>query len=185
MAYTGRAPSDAIIDSAAIADGGVATVDIADGAVTSPKIAAKGIQANNIADGIITSAQISAGGVAANAIATGAVTALKIANTIYTTNAYFSVPTGTTSDRPGSPVKGHFRYNGQTGSAEIYDGSAWGTVGGGATGGGSDDVFYENSANVTVNYTITSGKNAMSAGPITIDTGVAVTVPTGSVWTIV
>jgi len=36
-----------------------------------------------------------------------------------------------------------------------------------------------------VNYTITSGKNAMSAGPITIDTGVAVTVPTGSVWTIV
>ena len=46
-------------------------------------------------------------------------------------------------------------------------------------------VFYENDQAVTANYTITSGRNAMSAGPITINTGVTVTVPTGSVWTIV
>lgn len=46
-------------------------------------------------------------------------------------------------------------------------------------------VFYENSQTVTADYTITAGKNAMSAGPITINTGVTVTVPTGSVWTIV
>ena len=57
--------------------------------------------------------------------------------------------------------------------------------GGGATGGGSNEVFYENDTNVTVDYTITSGKNAMSAGPITVDTGVTVTVPTGSEWTVV
>ena len=56
---------------------------------------------------------------------------------------------------------------------------------GGATGGGSDDVFYENSTNVTTNYTITNGKNAMSAGPITIDSGVTVTVGDGEVWTVV
>ncbi len=48
-----------------------------------------------------------------------------------------------------------------------------------------DGVFYENNTNVTQDYTITSGKNAMSAGPITIDTGVTVTVPTGSEWTVV
>jgi hypothetical protein len=51
----------------------------------------------------------------------------------------------------------------------------------GATGG----VFYENSTTVTSDYTITTGSNAMSAGPITINTGVTVTVPTGSNWIIV
>jgi hypothetical protein len=45
-------------------------------------------------------------------------------------------------------------------------------------------VFYENDQNVTANYTITSGKNAMSTGPITIDSGVSVTVPSGSVWVV-
>lgn len=58
-------------------------------------------------------------------------------------------------------------------------------IGGGARGAGSDDVFYENSQTVTQSYTLTTGKNAMSAGPITIDTGVTVTIPTGSVWTII
>lgn len=57
--------------------------------------------------------------------------------------------------------------------------------GGGATGGGTDAVFYENSNVVTTSYTITSGKNAVSAGPITINSNVIVTIPTGSVWTIV
>lgn len=47
------------------------------------------------------------------------------------------------------------------------------------------NAFYENPTNIALSYTITSGKNAMSAGPITIDTGVTVTVPTGSTWTIV
>jgi len=56
---------------------------------------------------------------------------------------------------------------------------------GGATGGGTDDVFYENAQTVTENYTITTNKNAMTAGPVSIDSGVTVTVPSGSVWTVV
>lgn len=59
------------------------------------------------------------------------------------------------------------------------------TVGGGATGGGGDQIFYENDQTVTVNYTISSNKNAMSAGPITINSGIVVTIPAGSVWSIV
>lgn len=55
----------------------------------------------------------------------------------------------------------------------------------GATGGGSDKVFYENDQNVTADYTIPANKNAMSAGPITINTGVTVTVSTGATWTVV
>ena len=55
-------------------------------------------------------------------------------------------------------------------------------------GGGSvpiNDIFYENSANVTTSYTISTNKNALSAGPITIDSGVTVTIPSNSEWTIV
>ncbi len=56
---------------------------------------------------------------------------------------------------------------------------------GGATGGSSDEVFWENGQTVTANYTITNNKNAMSAGPITINNGVTVTIGDGETWTIV
>jgi hypothetical protein len=58
------------------------------------------------------------------------------------------------------------------------------TAGGGGGGGAIDGVFYENNANVAASYTISSGKNAMTTGPVTINTGVTVTVPTGSRWVI-
>jgi hypothetical protein len=56
---------------------------------------------------------------------------------------------------------------------------------GGATGAGTDRTFYENDQSVNTNYTITAGKNAMSAGPITINNGITVTVPDGGTWSIV
>jgi len=97
------------------------------------------------------------------------------------------VAAGTTAQRPGTPSNGMIRYNTTENQFEGYADGAWGEIGGagGATGGGTDDVFYENSTNVTTNYTITNGKNAMSAGPITIDSGVTVTVGDGEVWTVV
>lgn len=52
-------------------------------------------------------------------------------------------------------------------------------------GGSTDRVFWENDQVVTTDYTITSGKNAMSAGPITINSGITVTVGTGESWAIV
>jgi hypothetical protein len=76
------------------------------------------------------------------------------------------------------------RFNTTLTKPEVYSGTAWGSVGGGATGGGSDDIFIENGQTVTTNYTITTSKNAMSTGPITIDSGVSVTVPSGSVWVV-
>ena len=54
-----------------------------------------------------------------------------------------------------------------------------------AVGGGNDNIFHENGQAVTTDYTITSGNNAMSAGPIIIAAGVEVIVPSGSFWTIV
>jgi len=57
--------------------------------------------------------------------------------------------------------------------------------GGGAAGGGSDQIFFENDQTVTTNYTIPTGKNAGTFGPVSINSGITVTVPTGSVWTVV
>ena len=54
----------------------------------------------------------------------------------------------------------------------------------GAKGGGTDKIFWENDITVTTSYTISTNKNAVSAGPITIGTG-TVTVQDGSVWTVV
>jgi hypothetical protein len=55
----------------------------------------------------------------------------------------------------------------------------------GVTGGGTDKVFLLTDTVVTTNYTIPTGKNAMSVGPLTVNTGVNIEISTGSVWTIV
>ena len=65
------------------------------------------------------------------------------------------------------------------------NGMEWVESAAGATGGGTDKIFWENGQTVTSNYTITNGYNAMSAGPVTINNGVAVTIGTGENWTIV
>lgn len=77
---------------------------------------------------------------------------------------------GTTPQRPATPVAGMFRYNTTLGTFEGY-GTDWGPLGGGASGGGGNSVFYENDQTVTIEYSITAGKNAMSTGPITIAGG--------------
>ena len=67
------------------------------------------------------------------------------------------------------------------------DGSSLSNLPAGAPVGGAstNTVFFENDKAVAVNYQITSTKNAMSAGPIAINAGIAVTVPSGCAWTIV
>jgi len=96
----------------------------------------------------------------------------------------FTVPKGTTGERPVGISSGVIRYNTTTQQFEGYS-TSWGSLGGGAVGGGQDTVFFENSVNITQNYTITSGKNAMTAGPVTLSQNVVITVPSGSVWTVV
>ena len=95
------------------------------------------------------------------------------------------IATGTEAQRDGTPSAGYFRFNTDVDKFEGYNGTAWGSVGGGATGGGSDEVFIENGQTVTTNYTLTSGKNAISAGPITVNSGITVTIPSGQSWVIV
>ena len=74
------------------------------------------------------------------------------------------------------------------GSADEFlttDGSgnlSWGTSSSGATGGGTDAIFVENSQTVTTSYSITSNKNAHSVGPISINNNIVVTIPANSTW---
>ena len=104
---------------------------------------------------------------------------------IFGTTTAIELPDGTTGERPGTPVAGMIRYNTTLNQFEGYRSTFWGAIGGGATGGGADDIFYENGQTVTTNYTLTTGKNAMTAGPVSIDSGITVTVPSGQSWVIV
>ena len=93
------------------------------------------------------------------------------------------LPAGTTAQRDGSPSAGFIRFNSTDGSFEGYDGSAWGAIGGGASGGNGEATVFENEITISEDYTITSTYNGVSAGPLTV-TG-TITVPSGSTWVIV
>lgn len=100
------------------------------------------------------------------------------------TNGSAELPVGTTAQRDASPSAGLIRYNSTINQFEGY-GTAWGSIGAGATGGGSDTWALEHDNTITTSYAIGSGKNVISAGPITVNTNATITVPSGSTWTIV
>jgi hypothetical protein len=91
------------------------------------------------------------------------------------------VPTGTEAQRDGSPSAGYLRFNSDATSFEGYDGSEWGSIGGGAT----SDAIYENSATIAENITIATGRNGMSTGPISVAGGVTVTVSSGARYVVI
>ena len=130
---------------------------------------------------------------------------LAAASATFSGTGAITFPRGTTEQRPQEPLEGTLRFNTTTGTFEGFSASTWGAVGGGgpdalltallfsspegdqgpgATGGSSDEIFWENGKTVTVSYGITVNKNALSAGPITIATEAIVTIPTGSTWSV-
>jgi len=129
--------------------------------------------------------------IGATAAAAGTFTGITISGGTLTTPATLTfsstasvrLPNGTTAQRPGAPQTGMIRYNSDTDQFEGYT-TTWGSIGGGASGGGGDEVFQENETTVTTSYTLTTGKNAMSVGPITINSGATVTIPSGQRWVI-
>lgn len=95
-----------------------------------------------------------------------------------------TLPASTTGNRP-TGATGMVRFNTTTSLFEGYNGSAWGNLGGGATGGGTDQIFYLNGQTVTTDYSIDASQNAGTFGPVTVNSGVTVTVPSGSTWSVV
>lgn len=103
-------------------------------------------------------------------------------NLIFSGTGAITLPTGTTAQEPGTPTAGMIRYNSETDSFEGYTtATGWGNIGGGASANGS---IYENKNTISASYTLTTNYNGMSVGPLTIDAGVIVTVPSGQRWVI-
>ena len=103
---------------------------------------------------------------------------------------FLKIPLGTDAQQPGqsgapAAALGQLRYNSTQNRFEGYKNTGWGEIGGGAgaTGGGTDQVFFESDQAVTTNYTLTASKNAHTVSP-TINAGVTVTVPSGAILVI-
>ena len=88
------------------------------------------------------------------------------------------LPNGTTGQRP-TPAAGMIRYNTTSGLFEGYT-TQWGGIGGAS----ADGAVYENAQTISNNYTMTTNFNGESVGPITIASGVTVTIPSGSRYVI-
>jgi hypothetical protein len=94
------------------------------------------------------------------------------------------LPVGNSSERPGTVVGttaqlGQMRYNTTIGDYEKWNGTSWDTF------GAMSNAYFYNDSSINVDLTIPTGKNAMTAGPVTINNGKVVTIPDGSTWTIV
>jgi hypothetical protein len=79
------------------------------------------------------------------------------------------LPASTTANRSGSPTSGMIRFNSDNIAFEGYNGTAWGNIGGGAAGGGTDQIFINVGSVITTSYTIPSS-SATFTGSITTTT---------------
>tara|TARA_B100000029_G_scaffold411815_1_gene414315 strand:+ start:10669 stop:11112 length:444 start_codon:yes stop_codon:yes gene_type:complete len=142
------------------------------------------ITTKSIKDGEIVNADINASAdIAGSKIADNAITLAKMAGLARGKIIY--------GDASGDPAALTIGSNGTVLKSDGTD-ISWGDAAAGATGGGTNKIFWENEQTIDYNYTITNNKNAMSAGPITIaatgngdGSAVVVTVGDGETWTIV
>ena len=154
------------VNSLGVKDLEVKTADIAADAVTGAKIADDAIDSEHYTDGSIDTAHI-----ADNQVTLAKMAGIARGKIIY-------------GDSSGDPAVLTVGSSGQVLKSDGTD-ISWGDAAAGATGAGSDKIFWENGQTVTQSYTITNNQNAMSAGPITINNSVTVTVGDGETWTIV
>lgn len=141
----------------------------------------------NVVDAVTYLSSLSVGGTLAVTGATTLASTLGVtgassfaADSTYSGTGQIKAPAGTTAQRSGSPVDGMLRYNTDEDSFEGYIDGAWG----GISGAQANGCIYENNVTITSNYTFTTGKNGMSVGPITIDSGVTVTIGSGQRWVV-
>jgi len=200
------------IDGNKIADDSINSEHYVDGSIDTAHIANSQITSAKIADGTIVNGDISATAaiegtkidadfgdqdlkvdsdrlfvdVSADSVGINCTPAVTL--DINATDAV-ALPHGTTSDRPtnanAANLTGYIRFNTTTTQFEGHNGTAWASVGGGATGGGSDQWAVEHDNTITASYSVTANKNVISAGPLTINSGAVITVPSTSNWVIV
>ena len=192
-------------------DNTVSTVKIQNLAVNRDKIAADAIDGTKLADDAVDSEHLAAGGIDLEHMSSESVDE----DNLYISNAgsdgqYLQKQSGNnggltwaTPAQYTTPLttRGDILYRGASADARLAKGTSgqflkigandpeWADVSAGAIGGSTDKIFWENGTTVTTNYTIGTefgaACNALSAGPITINNSVTVTVDAGDTWTIV
>jgi len=98
----------------------------------------------------------------------------------YSGTGQVKLPAGTDAQRSGSPANGMIRYNTDLNSFEGYVAGVWGGIGGAQAGG----AILTNKDIASVSFTIPSGTNGLSVGPVTIASGVTITVTAGQRYVI-
>ena len=205
---TGAKIVDNAIDSEHYTDGSIDTAHLAADVVTGAKIADDAIDSEHYTDGSIDAAHIASNAVTTVKINADAVTGAKIADDALDSEHYTdgSIDTAHIADNQITLAKlagiarGKIIYGNASGDPAVLtvgsngqvlqsDGTdiSWQNAAAGATGGNSNanKIFWENEQTVTHDYTIQNNHNAGSFGPITINSGVTVTVGSGENWTIV
>ena len=128
---------------------------------------------NNTFSGTTNVAGISASGAATLTTLTAS------GNSQFNGTGALKIPVGTTVQQP-TPAVGMVRFNTTDTQFEGYNGTQWSSIGGAQAGG----AVYENKQSIAANYTMSTNYNGESVGPITIASGVTVTIPSGSRWVI-
>ena len=102
-----------------------------------------------------------------------------------TSTGSFQVSQGTTAQRPSGTANGRLRYNSTEAAFEGYTAAGWGEIGGGGPSLGTDSVIRTNAKVIATSITFAGTENGGSFGPISLNSGVVVTVTSGSTWTII
>ena len=164
------------VNSLGLKDAEVKHADLANDAVDGDNIADDSINSEHYVDASIDHAHLSDDCVDGDNIADNSVGLAAMAGIVRGKIIY-----GDASGNPAALAVGTANYVLKSDGTDI----AWGELAAGANGAGTDKIFWENGQTVTQNYTITNNYNAMSAGPITINNSVTVTIGDGETWTIV
>jgi hypothetical protein len=172
--------------SLTIASGAVTTAKIADDAVTADKLADTSVSAGSYGSAtaipaITVDAQGRITAASTNSINTSTIPVADESSDTTCFPVFVTAATGDQAPKTGS----NLTFNSATGAlgATSYTGDGSSLTGVASTV--ADGCIYENSQTISNNYTITTNKNAMSAGPITVASGATLTIPSGSTYTIV
>jgi len=174
------------VETAKLGTSAVTTVKIADDAVTADKLANTSVTAGSYGSAtaipaITVDAQGRITAASTNSINTSTIPVADESSDTTCFPVFVTAATGDQAPKTGS----NLTFNSATGvlGATSYTGDGSNLTGVASTV--ADGCIYENSQTISNNYTITTNKNAMSAGPITVASGATLTVPSGSTYTIV
>jgi len=195
-------PSDDVVDTAHIKDNAITTAKIAAGTIIASDVADNSITNAKMADDAVGVAELSATGTASNSVflrgdnswatagstsasdlTSGTLPIARIANDAIDSQHYAAGSIDNEHLADDAVGVAELSATGTASSSTFLRGdNAWVALSTDANT--TTKGLYEMANTIAANYTITTNNNAISAGPITINSSISVTVPSGSTWVI-